>query len=67
MSAANNVIREFFCVPCKIFYCNGMTTTHGEAQAHADEIQKLTHTEVELHHNNTTSTDKTVAMGAKLL
>lgn len=67
MSAANNVIREFFCVPCKIFYCNGMTTTHGEAQAHADEIQKLTHTEVELHHNNTTSADKTAAMGIKLL
>jgi hypothetical protein len=67
MSAANNVIREFFYVPCKIFYCNGMTTTPGEAQAHADEIQKLTQTKVELHHNNTTSTDKTVAMGAKLL
>ncbi|MBS0648076.1 MAG: hypothetical protein JSS10_02490 [Verrucomicrobia bacterium] len=67
MSAANNVVREFFCVPCKIFYCNGMTTTEGEAQAHAQEIQKLTGTAVELHHNNTTSTDKTVAMGAKLL
>ena len=52
---------------CKIFYCNGMTTTREQAEAHAKKIEKLTGIKVELHHNNTTSKDKTVAMGAKLL
>lgn len=66
--SANGIcqVREPFNPSCKIFYCNGMTTSREDAQAHVDEIRKMTSADVELHHNDTTSMEKTMAMGAKL-
>jgi len=68
MSATGNVrVRESYCVPSKIFYINGMIAPLDDAQAHADEIQRIASAEVELHYNDTTPKDITVAMVVKTL
>jgi hypothetical protein len=50
----------------KILYCNGMTTTKDLAQNHARTIAHLTGLEVELHYNNTTSSEKALGITSKL-
>jgi hypothetical protein len=51
----------------KILYCNGMTTSEELALNHAKTIADLTGVEVELHHNNTTSTEKALKISGKLV
>ena len=50
----------------KILYCNGMTTTQKLALNHARIVQELTGLEVELHYNNTTSSEKALKITGKL-
>jgi hypothetical protein len=57
---------ESFGVPGKILYCNGMTTTEDDAEAHAKTIEELTGIEVELHYNNTTSAKKALTITSKI-
>jgi len=69
MSAAGRISRSSELLDgssCKIFYCNGMTTTREQAEVHVQKIKTLTRTGVAIHHNNTTSKDKTFALAAKI-
>jgi hypothetical protein len=50
----------------KILYCNGMTTSKELATDHARTIAHLTGLEVELHYNNTTSSEKALLITGKL-
>ena len=50
----------------KILYCNGMTTSHELALSHTRTISQLTGLEVELHYNNTTSSQKALKISGKL-
>ncbi|HEY5235917.1 MAG TPA: hypothetical protein VIJ14_07050 [Rhabdochlamydiaceae bacterium] len=50
----------------KILYCNGMTTSHELALNQARTVAELTGLEVELHYNNTTSTEQALKITSKL-
>ncbi len=61
-----SAISEFFLVPGKILYCNGMGTLKEDAEAHAKAIADLTGVEVELHYNNTTTLHKALLITSKV-
>lgn len=50
----------------KVFYTNGMTTSNQEAEKFCDELRNQTGVDVELHHNDTTPTDKCIEIGLKI-
>src|ERR1700733_4233530 len=50
----------------KILYCNGMTTSRELALNHSRTVAEITGLEVELHYNNTTSSEKALKLTSKL-
>lgn len=52
--------RDVYRAETRILYVNGIMTSCKDAQAKSDEVAELTKVPVELHHNNTTPTERVV-------
>ncbi|QVL57587.1 MAG: hypothetical protein KFB93_00490 [Simkaniaceae bacterium] len=50
----------------KIFYTNGMTTSEQETEKISDELRNIALADVEVHHNDTTPTEKIVEIVVKI-